>query len=87
MLNNSNKTAQMHLWDVTLVIYLVKQTLKLYLIISVAAKLLTFCDKTVQLAEINNCEQTRPLTGYQLAAANVTLVSTGIITKRRLTLR
>lgn len=74
-------------WDLTLVIYLVKQRVKWYFIISVAAKLLTCGDITVQLAEINNCEQTRPFTGYPLAAANITLVSTGLITKRQLTWR
>lgn len=74
-------------WDLTLVIYLVKQRVKLYSIISVAAKLLTCRDITVQLAKINNCEQTRPFTGYPLAAANITLVSTGLITKRQLTWR
>lgn len=72
-------------WDLTLVIYLVKQRVKLYFIISVAAKLLTCRDITVQLAEINNCEQTRPSTGYPLAAANITLVSAGLMTKRQLT--
>lgn len=45
-----------------------------------ASKQLTCGAITVQLLE-NNCEQT-PFTGYQLAApANVSLVSTGLITK------
>lgn len=74
-------------WALTILIYWVKHRLKLYFfIISVAKKLLTCGAITVQLPEINNCEQT-PFTGYQLAAANVTLVSTGLITITQLTRR